>query len=112
MRAHKIKCWPEPYAAIERGDKTCELRKADRDYRVSDYLMLMEFVPSTDSLTGKYLFREITHILTGDVVPRALLDGFVVLSIRECGAAEHNALVGNSEFRRPEWIAAPLSAAS
>lgn len=107
MRAHKLKTWTEPYKDVEREDKTCELRKADRDYRVGDYLMLMEFVPSADSLTGKYLFRRITHILTGDVVPRGMLDGFVVLSIATCSGGETDALLGqgNAWFGNPEWIA-------
>jgi len=30
MRGHKLKCWPEPFAAIRNGEKICELRRADR----------------------------------------------------------------------------------
>src|SRR6476660_657131 len=113
MRAHKLKTWPEQFAALEREEKTCELRFADRDYRVGDYLMLMEFKPSADTLTGKYIFRKITHILTGDVVPRALICGHVVLSVAPCDGMEEAILLGNHTlYQKAEWIDPPKETAS
>lgn len=106
MRAHKLKTWPEPFIAVEAGRKTCELRKADRDYKVGDFLMLVEFDPQRDRTTGRYVCRKITHILTGDVVPRGLIDGFVVLSIEPTDRYDEGALLGQDNVlcQSVEWL--------
>jgi hypothetical protein len=107
VRAHRIKCWPEFFRAVKNGDKTCEVRKADRDYRVGDFLMLIEFDPKKDAATGDYTTAKITHILTPADPPRGLMDGFVVLSIERCGAIEEGWIMGReSMMGRPtvEWL--------
>lgn len=106
MRAHKLKTWPEPFIAVEAGRKTCELRRADRDFKVGDGLMLVEFDPQRDTLTGRYVCRKITHILTGDVVPRALLDGYVVLSIEPADRFDEEAMLGGENIinSKVEWL--------
>jgi hypothetical protein len=63
-RVHCLKCWPEYFAAIDNGDKTFELRKDDRDYRVGDYLQLYEWHPCTEQYTGKTMLLEVTYVLT------------------------------------------------
>ncbi len=106
MRAHRLKVWPAQFAALGREDKTCELRKADRDYRAGDYLLLREYVPSDERLTGRYLFRRISHVLTGDAVPRGLVDGFVVLSLATCDRLEIDSLTGHGGImtQTVEWL--------
>jgi hypothetical protein len=44
-KEHKLKCWPEFFAALVAGTKTFEIRENDRDYQVGHKLTLAEFVP-------------------------------------------------------------------
>jgi hypothetical protein len=37
-------------------------------------------------------------------VARALIDGFVAMSIAKCSKSDTEALPGNSNFRTPEWV--------
>jgi hypothetical protein len=106
IRAHKLKTWPEPFFAVEREKKTCELRKADRDFKVGDFLMLLEFDPARDRFTGRYLCREITHVHRPEDVPRGLLEGFVILSIFPCDRIFEAALLGEGGMSIPSvtWI--------
>jgi hypothetical protein len=45
---HELKIWPGNFEAIVSGMKKHEIRKADRDYRVGDTLILREFTPAID----------------------------------------------------------------
>ena len=98
MRAHKLKMWPAPFKSLKLGGKNCDLRFADRDYRVGDYVMFVEFDPAKEALTGDYECREITHITTGDNVPRGLIDGFVILSLDMVVGPERDALLGQESM--------------
>lgn len=42
---HDLKCWREFFDAIERGDKTFEIRKDDRGFAVGDTLRLWRWCP-------------------------------------------------------------------
>lgn len=42
---HAVKCLPEYFAQLDKGDKTFEVRKNDRPYMVGDLLAVNEFVP-------------------------------------------------------------------
>jgi hypothetical protein len=75
MRAHKLKTWPGYFHAVKREEKPFEVRKADRDFKVGDYLCLVEFDPEKDILTGDYLYRRVTYLLTSADAPRGLVDG-------------------------------------
>lgn len=45
-REHDLKTWPQPFAAVRRGEKTHEVRgTTDRVFEVGDALVLREFVP-------------------------------------------------------------------
>lgn len=63
--AHHLKTWPSYFAAVADGRKTFEARKADRDYRVGDTLVLKEWDPETHQYSGREVRRTITYILTG-----------------------------------------------
>ena len=93
MRAHKLKTWPEYFHALMIETKTCEVRRADRDFRVGDYLMLVEFDPKTDKATGAYVYRRVMHILNASDAPRGLCDGFVAMSITDVDSVERDKLL-------------------
>jgi Domain of unknown function (DUF3850) len=79
---HELKCWPEPFKAIQRGTKTFEVRKNDRDFAVGDCLQLRCYNP----ITGEYescdpLFMWVNYILEG---PQFGIEaGYAVMSISE-----------------------------
>ena len=106
MRAHRLKTWPAAFRAIRDGWKTCELRKADRDFQVGDYLLLIEFDPKEDQACGDYIYRRVTHIVQPGDPPNGLVEGFVILSIEECSRVEKDALQGNVGFLPDviEWL--------
>lgn len=63
-RAHELKTWPGPFAAILDGRKTYEIRKADRDFQVGDRLVLNEWHP-LHGYTGRGTDRVISYITRG-----------------------------------------------
>ena len=57
MKEHKLKTLPEFFKAIQKGEKTFELRKNDRDFKKGDVLILMEFIPcKTCGGSGRAIF--------------------------------------------------------
>jgi hypothetical protein len=112
MRAHKIKCWPQYFRAVKDERKPFEVRKEDRDYQVGDYLCLVEFDPAKDALTGDYLYRRVTYVLTAGDPPRGLMDGFVVLGLDTVDGLEAANLRGTNDSilaEKVEWLP-PLAA--
>lgn len=84
---HCLKCDCAPFAEILAGTKTYEVRPFDRDYRVGDYLVLMEHdrspgAPSRPS--GKYTGRRCRVRVTSITPPKTygLPDNVGVLGIR------------------------------
>jgi len=77
---HELKCWPDPFRAIVKGDKTVELRLDDRGYGVGDELHLREWDPSVESYSGAAVAVRVTHIVRGPDF--GVLDGHVAMSIR------------------------------
>lgn len=62
---HDLKIWPKPFEAVLSGEKTYEVRKADRPFKVNDILMLMEWDPERKAYTGREVQRRISHITAG-----------------------------------------------
>jgi len=50
---HELKTWPHFYRAIIVGEKTFEIRKNDRDFKVGDTLVFKEFYPKADAAHGQ-----------------------------------------------------------
>lgn len=80
MPEHRLRTWPEYFAAIRSGAKTFELRKDDRTPRfaVGDTLYLEEFNPETGRYTGNVETRQISYILR-DMPEFGLKPGFCVM---------------------------------
>jgi hypothetical protein len=83
-----MKCWPQFFAPILRGEKTHDLRRADdRDFRVGDLLRLQEFDPKANCYTGREVTVRITYITSADnpcaLSEDALHPDFCVLSIKK-----------------------------
>lgn len=57
-KTHELKIFPRWFDDVKSGKKRFELRKADRDYEVGDFLCLREFE------NGKYTGREVTVMIT------------------------------------------------
>lgn len=76
---HYLKTWPEHYQYIKTGEKKAEVRFNDRDFKVGDYLSLMEYDPKTTQYSGHYIVAIVTHILEGGQF--GLEKGFVMMSI-------------------------------
>jgi hypothetical protein len=76
---HRVKCWPEPFAAVVSGAKLYEIRVNDRDYRVGDVLWLEEWSPETATYTGDFWKKTITYMTPGGAW--GLPDGLCVLGL-------------------------------
>lgn len=76
---HYLKCETEYYQAVEKGEKTFELRKNDRDYKVYDMIYLKEVVNGVE--TGRVLPpKEIVYILHGG--KWGLEEGFCIIQMK------------------------------
>lgn len=62
QKVHHIKLGASFFEEIERGEKTFELRKNDRDYKKGDILEMMEFKDGKN--TGRTVRVLVTYILT------------------------------------------------
>lgn len=76
---HKLKCWPEYYSKIVSGEKTFEVRRDDRGFKVGDALLLMEWSPEM-GYSGKQLLVSVTYILPGG--NWGIVDNVCVMAIR------------------------------
>ena len=77
IQHHYIKITPEYYRAIERGEKTFEVRYNDRNYQVHDILHLKEWL--NGNYTQREIVAEVTYLLDS---PDYCKDGFVIMSIK------------------------------
>ncbi len=103
-KEHELKIRPEYFKAAKAGDKTCEVRKNDRGFKVGDTLRLREYQPCKfcdgsgtrwvamdiladcecgkphGSYTGDLIRVKVTHVLDESVA--GVGHGYVVLSFR------------------------------
>jgi hypothetical protein len=87
----RLKIWPEFYEAIERGEKTFEVRKDDGEqpFRVGDILHLREWLPKREAYTGRHMLVDVTYLIAGPAF--GIERGFVCMAIRPA-AMENPAL--------------------
>lgn len=77
---HKLKAWPCFYQQVAMGHKPFELRQADRDYRLGDYIQLQEYMNEAKVFTGNEVFLEIINALPGPW--GGLAAGWVILAVQ------------------------------
>jgi ASC-1-like (ASCH) protein len=75
-----LKTQPEYFNAVRAGEKTFELRKDDRGYKVGDELHLQELKENGDT-TGRCIAVEVTYILRGPIF--GLMAGWVIMGVTE-----------------------------
>lgn len=61
-KVHFLKTWPEYFQQVQNGNKKFELRKADRDFHVNDFLVLQEYHPEPKQYTGRNLVVQVTDV--------------------------------------------------
>jgi len=80
MKIHRLKILPKYFKEVENGNKTFEIRKNDRGFKVGEILQLLEY--DGKEYTGKVCTREITYILAN--APKyGLKKGYVILAIQK-----------------------------
>lgn len=84
---HELKTWPLYFREVKAGNKTFEVRKNDRGFKVGDQVLLKEYSPENyfehgdkAEYTGQILHREISYILPGGDF--GIEKGFVVLGLK------------------------------
>lgn len=73
---HKLKIQPEYFKEVYAGKKSFEIRKNDRNFQVGDMLMLQEYLPESNSYTGRVVERKVTYI-----TDYAQVDDYVVMAM-------------------------------
>lgn len=61
---HELKILPKWFEDVKSGEKTFEIRRADRDFKVGDNLVLKEY--EKGRYTGREIERTIQYIYKGD----------------------------------------------
>lgn len=77
QKVHHIKLGASFFGEVERGEKTFELRKNDRDYKKGDILEMMEFKDGKN--TGRTVRVLVTYILTEFA---GLEEGYCIMGTR------------------------------
>ncbi len=76
---HELKILPQYFEEVWNENKTFEIRKDDRNYKVGDTLRLLEC--DNGFYTGRECNRTISYILRG-VEQYGLKEGFVILAMK------------------------------
>jgi hypothetical protein len=89
VTVHVLKTLPPYFDAIERGEKTFEIRRDDRGFQKGDVLHLQEYNPKAQGLTefersqrrytGREILCDVLWILTGGQF--GIEPGYVVMAI-------------------------------
>lgn len=78
MNIEELKVLPIYFEELVNGNKTFEIRKNDRDYKVGLKLILREFKNNT--FTGRSIEKTVTYVFKGGQY--GLNKGYVILGIQ------------------------------
>lgn len=78
MTVHDLKISERWFDAVANGIKRCEIRRADRDFKVGDTLLLKEI---RYDYTVRTIEAKILHIVTYEEFPEGIREGYCLLSI-------------------------------
>lgn len=76
---HALKTEISYFEQIQSGDKTFEVRRNDRPFKVDDIILLQEWNPQDKTYTGNEWLGVISYILTDE---RFCKKGFCILGIK------------------------------
>lgn len=79
MKVHELKILHKYCIALVTKEKSFEIRKNDRDFRVGDILHLKEIEDESKEYTGFEMFLKVNYIHQG----LGLEDGYVCMSVKE-----------------------------
>lgn len=79
---HALKTWPEYFQAVVKGEKTFEIRRNDRPFKVGDKLLLQEWDPKSETYTGNEEIVDVVYMLSGDPNKFGLFADFVAMGIK------------------------------
>ena len=77
---HELKTWPQFFWDVWLCHKTFEVRRNDRNFKVSDTLRLLEWDPNTEQYTGAEMTAYVGYILQGGAF--GIEHGFCVLGLQ------------------------------
>lgn len=60
---HKLKTYPNFFQVVEKGEKTFEVRKNDRNFKIGDNIILDEYDPIENMYSGRHIHATITYIM-------------------------------------------------
>lgn len=80
---HQLKILPQYFQSVAIGDKSFEIRKNDRNYKVGDNIVLSEY--EEGQYTGRNILAKITYITDYEQK-----DGYVVFGIKTTLDLIHN----------------------
>lgn len=79
MKTHFLKTVQPFFSEVEKGTKTFEHRRNDRDFQVGDEVFLMEYNMMKNEFSGKQIRGTITYVLTDRA---GLSDEFCIFSFK------------------------------
>jgi hypothetical protein len=81
IKTHRLKTWSKYFWEVVEGNKTFELRKNDRDFKVGDNLLLEDYDEKKQIYSFNTLLVKITYMLDGGNF--GLEEGYVILGIKK-----------------------------
>ena len=81
---HELKIHPDFFKSVISGEKTFEIRKNDRPFKVGDMLALNEW--DWNAYTGRSCLVYVDFIMNS---PEYVKEGMVVMSIKPCTVVRH-----------------------